>query len=345
MGNFEVRYLSEHEIGNWDEFVEKSEHGSIFHKGTWIKSLRKSDSFTNIDIIGCFNKDGEILAGAILTWKRVLYSFKVVTQPYATSFSGILIKERDSDFLSKKESYRFELLDALLDFMEKRYDSISVIFPPTFYDLRVFSWRNYNLKILYTYLGDLFEVSDNKFLPAVRRRIKKAEKMDYAIEEHKDNEHLDVVFDLISKSYKRQKHIFRFTRNEFIKFCKSEKFKDHIFVYSIWQEHVPVSAIVILKDRDKAYYWLAGGDHTLFDTGLNQLLLWKVIEILKSKGVQRLDLVGANTPSISRYKSGYNFNLQPYCHVSKDTNPIFHFLFNLKKSIQSIMPKRRNNSV
>ncbi|MGM0529515.1 MAG: GNAT family N-acetyltransferase [Bacteroidota bacterium] len=331
MGNFEVRYLSKHEIGTWDEFVEKSEHGSIFHKSIWTKSIKQSDSFTNIDIIGCFNKDGEILAGALLTWKRVLYSFKVVTPPYATSFSGILIKERDSDFLSKKESYRFELLEALLDFMEKKYDSITFIFPNTFFDLRVLNWRNYNLNMLYTYKGDLTKVTDNMFLPAIRRRIKKAEKLDYSIKDDKDDDHLNVVFDLISKSYKRQNHIFRFTKNEFIRFCKSDDFKDNILIYSIWQANTPVSAIVILKDQDKAYYWLAGGDHTLFDTGLNQLLLWKVIEILKSKGVRWLDLVGANTPSISRYKSGYNFDLQPYYLVSKDTNPVYHILFKLKK--------------
>src|SRR6056297_1722283 len=110
MGNFEVRYLSENEIGSWDEFVEKSEHGSLFHKSVWIKSLIHSDTFTNIDIIGCFNKEGEIVAGAILPWKRIFKTFKVVVLPYATSFSGIVIMERDSEFLSKKESYSVELL-------------------------------------------------------------------------------------------------------------------------------------------------------------------------------------------------------------------------------------------
>ncbi|MFO7890028.1 MAG: GNAT family N-acetyltransferase [bacterium] len=331
MENFEVRYLSEHEIGTWDEFVEKSEYGSIFHKSTWIKSLQNSDSFTNFDIIACFNKDGEILGGAILTWKRVLYTFKVVTPPYATSFSGILIKERDSGFSSKKESYRFELLEALLDFMEKNYDSISVKFSPTFYDLRIFNWRNYKLKILYTYQGDLNKISINKLRHDVRKRIKKAEKLDYSIKDHKDDDHLNVVFNLISKSHKRQNHIFRFMKDEFIRFCKSDDLKDNILVYSIWQENTPVSAMVILKDQDKAYYWVAGGDHTLFDTGLNQLLLWKVIEMLKSKEIRCLDLVGANTPSISRYKSGYNFDLIPYYSLSKDTNRFFHILFKLKK--------------
>ncbi|MEX0980799.1 MAG: GNAT family N-acetyltransferase [Bacteroidales bacterium] len=344
MGKFEVRYLSDNEIGSWDEFVDTCEYGSIFHKSTWIESLKQSDSFTNIDIIGCFNKDGEILAGAILPWKPVLKTFKVVVLPYATSFSGIVIEERDSEFLSKKESYRFELLEALLGFMEKRYDSISVIFPPSFNDIRVFKWRNYDLEILYTYQGDLAEVRDNSFLPDIRRRIKKAEKLDYSIKNNMDDDHLRVVFDLISKSYKRQNHIFRFTKDAFFRFCKSDDLEDNILVYSIWKAHIPVSAIVILKDQDKAYYWIAGGDHTLFDTGLNQLLLWKVIESLKSKGVRWLDLVGANTPSISRYKSGYNFDLQPYYLVSKDTNPVFHILFTLKKTIQGILSKSKTIS-
>ena len=114
--------------------------------------------------------------------------------------------------------------------MEKKYDSVSVIFPPTFYDIRVFNWRNYDLRILYTYQGVLTEVKDNKFLPAIRRRIKKAEKADYSIKNNKDDDHLRVVYDLISKSYKRQNHIFRFTKDAFFRFCQSDELKENILV-------------------------------------------------------------------------------------------------------------------
>ena len=55
-----------------------------------------------------------------------------------------------------------------------------------------------------------------------------------------------------------------------------------------------------------AYYWHAGADKDFLNTGLNQLL------VLKS-----FDFVGADTESIARYKSTYNFPLVPMYSVSK----------------------------
>lgn len=339
MNKFEVRYLSQSEYGDWDAFVEKSDYGSFFHKSTWMNTLYDGSKALNFDIIGCFNKDNSLAGGAIIVWKKVFWKLKVSTIPYATPFFGIVTSVRDSEYVSKLESHRFSVMGDLLEFIEKKYDAVTMILPPEFRDIRVFNWRNYDSRVMYTYRGEIKDSAKMIFLPAIRRRIKKAEKLDYKILSSKEDDHLDAVFRLLTKSYERQSHQLRLTTAQFKNIVTNGAIRDQVNVYSVWQSDVPVAAIVIITDGKTGYYWLAGGDYRYFETGLNQLLLWKVIEDLSKSGVELLDLVGANTSSIANYKSGYNFNLEPYYLVSKNTNLVVKLLFSMKDLVAILRRK------
>lgn len=336
MSKFVVRYLSETEYPEWDLFVDESEHGTIFHKSNWNLAVCNGEPGVNVSVIACFNQDNKLVAGAILCWKKVFGRFKIVFAPYATTYSGILIKERDSEYLSKRESFRFNLLSELLEFIEKQFHSISMALPPSFQDVRIFNWRNYSSRIFYTYVGDLTKKEDliNGFLPAIRRQIKKAESIESEVTFNKEKEHFETVYSLISKSYKRQSHQFRFSKEQFFSILNKPEFDKNISIYSISDKNIPVASIVLLVDKDTAYYWLAGGDHTKFNTGLNQLLLWDVLQRVSKEGIKYFDFIGANTASITNYKSGYNFNLKSYYYVTKEIGRTIRFLFKLKNTIK-----------
>lgn len=330
MTKFIVRYLSPSEYDDWDAFVGQSQYGTLFHKSTWASALHLGSEHAHFKVVGCFNKDNNLVGGTVISWKKILWKLKATVVPYATPFFGIVVNERNSEYVSKLESYRFGLIEALLDFIEKEYDIVTMIMPPEFEDLRIFNWRNYDVQVMYTYRGQINHPEKLVFLPDIRRRIKKAEQLEYKILTNKEDEHLDQVFHLLKKSYARQVHAFRFTHAQFTELLKNPLVSDQIKNYTIWYQDVPVAAIVVLVDGKKGYYWLAGGDHTYFDTGLNQLLLSKVIDELSTSGIELLDLVGANTHSISNYKSGYNFNLENYYFVSKNTRRFARFLFLMK---------------
>ena len=258
---------------------------------------------------------------------------RVMVPPYASVFYGLLIKERESEMVSKAESFRHEVLDTLLQFIEKDYQISIYSLSPGFSDIRSFNWRNYSSDVLYTYRVDLHDPDYlfSKFLPSLRRQIKKGEKLKYEIREPVTLADMSVVYDLIETSYKRQAHTIRFNREQFYAFMDTPALKDHLRVYSIWWEDKPVAVIVLLVDGDTAYYWLAGGDHQYFNKGLNQVLLWKVIGKLHNAGCTTFDFMGANTPSISKYKSGYNFDRVAYYRVSKETGRGARQLMTIKR--------------
>ena len=121
---------------------------------------------------------------------------------------------------------------------------------------------------------------------------------------------------------------------EFLDFISTPELKDIITIHTIWWEEKPIATIILIIDGSVAYYWLAGGDHNFFKTGLNQVLMWHVIEFLHAMGISIFDLAGANTPTISFYKSGFNFDLVPYYLVSKESSKIASRLMVIKKLLK-----------
>ena len=335
MSEFLVRYLAEEEYSTWDSFVDHSEYGSVFHKYYWNKAVYALDPSVSIRVIGCL-KEGKLVAGMVVGSQKKFGFIQTMVPPYASSFYGLLIKERESEMVSKAESFRHEVLDALLRFTEKAYQISTFSLPPGFRDIRSFNWRNYSAEVIYTYRSDLRdpELLFNKFLPSLRRQIKKGEKLKYEIREPASPADLATVYDLLETSYRRQEHAIRFSRERFYTFMDTPALKNHLKVHSIWWENKPVAVIVLLVDGNTAYYWLAGGDHQYFNTGLNQVLLWQVIRKLHDSGFTTFDFIGANTPSISKYKSGYNFDLVSYYRVSKESGRMAGSLMVIKKLLR-----------
>ena len=334
MSEFQTRFLTEDEFPLWDQLVEESENGTLFHTVTWNRQACSLDPGITLKVIGCF-KGNEIVGGTIAGCRRRM-GFQVMVTPYASPFYGVLIKERDTQFISKALSYRKEVLESLLSFIESEIHIGSYAFPPGFIDIREFIWRGYRPEVIFTYrvkLNDSTRLFEG-FLPSLKRQIRKGEKLDYELIEGEGDTQLSEVHDLILTSYKRQGHSFRFSRDRFISFVLEPGLKDHLRTYLIRHEGLPVSGLVLLIDGQTAYYWLAGGDHQYFNTGLNQVLLWKVLQQIQEEGISRFDFMGANTPSISNYKSGFNFPLVPYYRVSYESSRLAGGLITMKRFLK-----------
>ncbi|MEA1896867.1 MAG: GNAT family N-acetyltransferase [Bacteroidota bacterium] len=332
MNDLVIRHLQKNELDDWNCFVDESEYGTIFHKTFWNKALFMLDPAIKLSVIGCYKQD-ILVAGAIFGWKKKFQSIRIVVPPYASCFYGIIIKERDSSYILKSERYRYTILNELLDFVEKEFQLISAALPPEFKDIRIFNWRKYTTRILYTYQGNISnpeKIIDN-FQSDVRRQINKGKKYNYELKETLDDKHLGSIFSLLEKSYHKQKHKLQFNKKQFTNLLRNPDLTANVRAYSIWLDNKPVAALVIIVDGFTAYYWLAGSDQNYFNTGLNQLLLWLVINALSKEGITLFDFVGANTLTIANYKASFNFELIPYYHISKVTTKKLKLLLSIKE--------------
>ncbi len=328
---YSVRYLSENEFDLWDDFVEECESGSVFNKTYWLKNIYKYKNAT-LRIIGCFDKNNDLIAGFAFGHKIKYNIIPIIIPPSLTHINNIVVKERDTKFNSKRESYNFRVFYQIIDFLERNYRIISFTFPLNFIDVRPFLWRGYKEEIRYTYLADISNLDDvyNNFDSAIVRRIKKTKNLDYKIDTGKELNNVETFYDLQNLSFHRQRHSFTITKAQLIDFLKILISKEKVKIYTVYLDQKPVASNIILFDNNIAYYWLAGSNPSYLDTGLNQLLLWEAIKDMKSTGIKYFDFFGANTKSIARYKSTFNFKLYPYYNLYKENGILIKFLMLLK---------------
>lgn len=327
-----IEILKPKEYSIWEKFIENHPDGTFFHSHHHLKTLAELLGFS-FEII-CVFKDKEIIAGV-----PVIYSKKIgIPYIYQISLTPVycpLLNERDSKYNSKKESYAFSVLNELMSAVEKKYKIIKFIFPTTMKDVRPYTWNGYQPYVHYTYQLELEKLAsyEEKFDPSMKRQLKKAEKSDYSIEKSSEDNFISALFDLQMKSFKRQKIDFFLNKQQFLKWANKAREHVNIKVYIIKKNLVNVSSVMILIDRNKAYYFLAGTDPNYFGTGLPQKLLHYVLHDLKEQEIPIFDFLGANTETISKYKSLFGFQLIPYFSVKKTKGSLPEMLWYVKKKM------------
>ena len=88
--------------------------------------------------------------------------------------------------------------------------------------------------------------------------------------------------------------------------------KGQISIYLTQQDNEIAAGAVILRDRHTQYYWLAATDPAFRSKGASYLLLDEILRDIPSKGPPELDLVGANIPSVAKFKAHFASKTQSY---------------------------------
>jgi lipid II:glycine glycyltransferase (peptidoglycan interpeptide bridge formation enzyme) len=79
----------------------------------------------------------------------------------------------------------------------------------------------------------------------------------------------------------------------------------------------PVTGIIVTAYRDKLSIWVGATQTDLKGIYPVDLLQWKILEWGNRQGYRDCEILGANVPSISYFKSRYNFDLEIYFEAKK----------------------------
>jgi hypothetical protein len=330
---YNIRYLNPDEFDFWDRFVDECDQGTIFNKAIWLQNLVKFNRSHSLKIVGCFDNNNSLIAGFAHVLERKLKIFKLIVQPAVTPYTGIIYKQRASNYPSKIENQRFKILNEVIYFLDKNYDLVTILLSPQTIDIRSFIWEKYTHKVFYTYSSTIINTDEifNSFDPDIKRQIKKLSNENFEVIK---DESIQVFFELQEKSFQRQDHNFTFGKTHFMQFMKDIESLKCYKVFSIYRDNDPVYASIVLFYKQKAYYWLAGGDPLYFSKGFNKILIWEIIKELKKEGVTHFDFIGANTKTVSKYKSNYGFILTPYYRVEKANNKLLKILLFIKSLLK-----------
>lgn len=331
--NPEVRSLTEDERPLWDNFVDESPQGTVFHKSFWLKA-----SGRRYVIYGYF-KGGELYAGICLSY-RTKFGIKMALPPEITPYSGVLFKERDTKCVSKLSAEK-KASRQIARRLKSDFHLARLHFSPGPIDLQPFIWEGFSTSIQYTYiirlnqtLEDIWEAMEE----TRRRNIRRAEKDGLSIIQSDD---FDQTFNLVEKTFARQNKAVRsklraFNYNKVLtqrNQCKSFLAKDRNGEY--------IAAVYIVWDNRKSYYLLGGYDSEKSHHGASALAMWEAIKFSKQElALEEFDFEGSMIPQIERFFRGFG-GQQTVRHIATWIKPSSKILFFAMKTVGPILARLR----
>lgn len=322
MPKVEVKIADEHELGEWDQFVDTSPMGTIFHKLNWLEAAEQESRSHLFPIIGY---KGEKIVFILPCFLKNYFGFRLLFSPPPRCLipeMGIVLNIP----MTKQDSFEscyFEVIDSLDSFIRDQFrpDYIRIILPVGFNDLRPFLWKNYVVNLKYTYFISLSRRTEEifeSFKRNVRRDINRAKK----------NENINVfdgnyktymeIVKLVRKRYKDQGLNLNVS-DSYLSTIYNQFGKNHIQVKAIQRNNNLLTGIVWLKHKEKVRAWLGGIAPLEKISGLNELLHWEITSESVEEEYRDYDLVGANTAHLCHHKSRYNPDLKVYYELEKTT--------------------------
>jgi len=297
----------------WNQFVERSPHGSVFCSTPFLKALKE-----RVDLYFICEQGHPVLAVPVNEAGPGFVPFESYTTfRFAIYLGPMFSPEIENLPVHSSTPRRMRLLDFALTELSARHRRLSFTPSPHFGDIRSFQWFNYHrpaggrfdVHLRYTGLLDLQsagreqlhrEVRDNR-----RRELERAARQRIVCETSEDLDILDRLDDLV---YERQS-LARDPADRAARRAIAESALLHdygkFFVARSDSGEI-ASAYLCLYDRSCAYYLFAGNHPDFRRSGASSALLFHALDVFRKDGQRWFDFVGMNSPLRGDYKSSFN---------------------------------------
>ena len=316
MSEIKVSEIDKNEYALWDELVECSPHGTIFHSTDWLTMCSEASN-RNLKIFGCFEND-ILVGGCSLFVHNLKGDFKVASSTCSMTPYGGVVLEQESNNMGRRQLHRHQnLIKHLYEALYKeKFHSVQITNPPEFLDIRPFTWNGWDCEIKYAYYMNLEKDIEKNLSKGVKENIKKALKKGIQTERRMD----------VKRHYELSKMIYE---KQGLKPPVNEEFFENVvnllksknigeMMVSETSEGEIVASNIVLWDKKKAYGWSAASDPAFRKLGANVLQIQELFKYLKNQGFKNIDCMSANTPRLTEFIVGFHPTLIPYYRIGKE---------------------------
>ncbi|MGD0644431.1 MAG: GNAT family N-acetyltransferase [Candidatus Bathyarchaeia archaeon] len=332
----------------WDSIVGQSLHGTIFHTLNWLKIVEKR---TNSRLYLLAGLKGEEVIGVFPVFRQdFMHSLlRTALSPHGNSFIpylGPLFLNFNAYKQDKKELIVKDFVDASNLFLRRKMNPnyVSIMSAPGLTDVRSYQWGKYDVTPRYTYVKDIIDIESAwvDFKKVLRKNILNAEKKGVVVREG-GKQDLHYIFSAVSNRLSKQELNIGISKDYFLDLYESFYPRNlNVFIAEYGNERV--GGIITICFKDKLSVWFGAAQSDFGGFYPNDLLHWSIIKWANKQGFKKFEIIGANSPTISFFKSKYNLNLELYFSVSKYsswfvkyaksayTKALLPVLFRLRKS-------------
>jgi len=296
----------------WQEFLQGTTQGSLFHRWEW-QDIVEVGFGVQVNRLGIFDQKG-VLKGLLPLMERKMSLLKLAGSSLsgtATPHSGPLGSVTLAEVLPALEAYAKE---KHLDYLEIRLPDVR--------EKDALEQNKYILEELITL--DLHIPEDEESLWAglevrCRNAIRKAEKSGVEVFEPQTlEEWLDLYYELSCGVYRRQEKEPPFSKEYFTALWQNLHPCGDLIVLLARYEGKIIAGQIFPRDRNVGYYLDGVSDREYNKVAPNNLLQWEYLKRARSLGIQLYDMVGANIPSIAKFKKSFGSTERNYLYAYRN---------------------------
>lgn len=315
--SIEVRYADD--PAGWDDLVERSPEGTPFHLWGFLQVLSDHANATLHPLIGYVGQEPVGLVPIFRIRRGPLTALLSPPPQLKVSYCGPILVNFGKLKRRRAEERHRELVDTCLDFLGEELSPNYVHLRTTtrYGDVRPFVWNGFSASPGYTYVVDLSPGPDGlleAFSTDARQNIRNGSPDAFEIREGGP----EVIERVVSQLQTRHAELaedYPLTAGYVVDLWRA--LPDGVVrPYAATMDGSFVGGTVTLRFADTVYAWQGGAKNDA-DLPTNDLLKWRVMRDAIDAGIARYDLVGANNPRISTYKSKFAPELEQYHELTR----------------------------
>jgi hypothetical protein len=329
----------------WDQFVEASPQGLLFHKWDFLKTVERHSKYRFLPY-GVYSGDELRCIFPFFTGRDHGLTVMCSPPPIHTQI-WYLGPAFDPSVQALKAHARETVFQQVTGELCREIDTIAPHFVhfttvPNFIDVRFFKWKNFTANFEFTYAIDLERSLDEiwtSFSRRCRQNIKRVNKYSPEIQQTND---VSALLDIWRARFSERRIKAPLLSDSYLEELVAA-FPQDMTVYSVSIDgKLAIANVYCAMQKERYAFWI-GGVSTRNDLAVHEYIQWEVAQRAKSEGFMRLDL-GGGVENLSRFKSKFDPVLEPYCIVErrdtlgKTVNFAWKKLSRAKKLVSGVMP-------
>lgn len=306
----ELRRLADSEAQGWNQTVARFAGGTVYHTYDWMTMVERLFGVQKLPL-GVF-QDSQMV-GVFPAFRARKGFLRVLASPlggWATYYGGPLVDVS----LQNAVLTAFDVLlhQGRIDYTEIRYPHVSAV--------QTLSKRGYHVEEKHTYVLALDRPVDQLWKglnSACRRAVRKARRSGVEVIEPDQKDFLEDYYELARDTYRKSNRLPPLSARQLGIVWDTLKDKNRVKVLLARQAGRTIAGAIFLLFEDQVYYWDGAACRAGLPMRPNNLIHWTLIEWAASHGYRIYDMLGANIPSIARFKQTFGCQLQPFCYAYK----------------------------
>jgi CelD/BcsL family acetyltransferase involved in cellulose biosynthesis len=306
----------------WDQFVETSPQGLLFHKWDFLKTVERHSKYQFLPYC-VYSGDQPVCIFPFFIGRGPLRMTHMLSPAWNAQIP-YLGPAFDPSVQARRASAKDTILDQVTDELCREIDKIapnfvSITTAPNSLDVRFFIWRKYREHLNFTCTIDLERSLDEIWAStskSCRRDIRKLSAYSPEIQQTND---FSPLLDIWRKRFSELAMQVPLLSDSYLKELVAT-FPQDVTVYNlIIDGRLAAAGSCCVMQKQLYCAWIGGVNARKGLSGVDYLT-WEIIQQAKSQGFKKLDL-GQTDARLSRFKSKFDPVIEPFWTLEKADTP------------------------